>query len=242
MIAPSTLIAPPLKVTVPVVLALPRLTVVATPTFAPLVEPEPISPPRVTPPVPPAAFISREFSLSTVPILPVIEVNPAPERMSMSRAAPVESSFPVIVTAPPPASVVLMVIGAAASTFPVISKTPESLVPPSKVIFPDKVTFAVPALTVTSLISVEIAAKATVPDPEVKLTSENFESVVSSPLRAAPKDMFPALLPPVVIVKFASSLSKTFPPTNPTSAPEVVIVVSEALVKVILSPVSVVYV
>ena len=130
----------------------------------------------------------------------MIFVNPAPERMSMSRSPPVESSFPVIVTFPPPASVVLMVIGAAASTFPVISKTPESLVPPSKVIFPDKVTFAVPALTVTSLISVEIAPKPTVPVPEVKLTSENFVAVESSPLRAAPKDMFPALLPPVVIV------------------------------------------
>ena len=143
-IAPPVLKSSPLKVITPVVLLLPRLTVVVTPGVVLLTRPTPTSPEMVTPPAPALAFISRDLSALTVPIFPPIVVNPAPVAMSISRAPPVESSFPVILTfPPPPADVSIPRTALLARTSPVIVKTPLS----ARVISPAKVVVSAVRLT-----------------------------------------------------------------------------------------------
>ena len=142
-------------VVLPPILVAPPAT---TPILDPLVDPEPILPSKVTPPVTPAApvaLISRVASASVVPIIPVSLARAEPETISRLRlVAFSESTFPsiVIVPSPPVSSVVMAIVAASSCTSPVIETAPPSTV----VILPFRI---VGPVTVTSSISVSMAFK-----------------------------------------------------------------------------------
>ena len=101
--------------------------------------------PKLAPPVPAVAFISRVASVPfvPVPIAPVMVVVPAPVRILTSLSPPLmESSFPVIFTfPPPPVDESISSSARSTSTSPVISKTPlfARVISPPKLVSPERV-------------------------------------------------------------------------------------------------------